>query len=75
MKAYWGAEVSRPGSFTPMERAWGWYPLDRGMGWFHSWSGHGGEEKNSQPLSGLQPPIIQTAAQRYTNELSWLLYF
>jgi len=25
-------------------------------------SGRGGEEKNSQPLSGLEPPIIQPAA-------------
>jgi hypothetical protein len=26
--------------------------------------GHGGEEKNSQPFSGLEPPIIQPVAQR-----------
>jgi len=28
--------------------------------------GRGGEEKNSQPLPGLELPIIQPAAQRYT---------
>jgi hypothetical protein len=30
----------------------------------------GGEEKNSQPLSGLEPPIIKPVAQRYTTEIS-----
>jgi hypothetical protein len=29
--------------------------------------------KNSQPLPGLEPPIIQPIAQRYTTELSRLL--
>jgi hypothetical protein len=33
-------------------------------------SGYGGEEKNSQPLPGLEPPIIQPVPQRYTTELS-----
>jgi hypothetical protein len=33
-------------------------------------SGYGGKEKNSQPLSGLEPPIIQPAEQRCTAELS-----
>jgi hypothetical protein len=42
------------------------YPFDR----LQSWSGRGGEEKNSQPLPGLEPPIIQPVAQRYTTELS-----
>jgi hypothetical protein len=32
-------------------------------------SGHGGEKKNSQPLPGLENPIIQ----HYTTELSQLL--
>jgi hypothetical protein len=31
-----------------------------------------GEEKNSQPLPGLELPIIQSVAQRYTTELSRL---
>jgi hypothetical protein len=66
MKAYWGMELhafltsgldggewsaSRPGRFTPGERA----PLTHWMG---GWvgprgSGRGGEEKNSRPLPGL----------------------
>jgi hypothetical protein len=29
---------------------------------------HGGEEKNSLPLPGLEPPIIQLVAQRYITE-------
>jgi hypothetical protein len=37
-----------------------WYPLDRRLG---GWSAHGGEEKNSQPLPWLEPPIIQPVAQ------------
>jgi hypothetical protein len=31
-----------------------------------------GEEKNSQPFPGLEPPINQLVAQRYTTELSRL---
>jgi len=33
---------------------------------FQNRSGRGGEEKNSKPLPGLEPPIIQ----RHTTELS-----
>jgi hypothetical protein len=47
-----------------------WYPLDRRLGEPQSRSGHGGEDKNSQPLPGLEPPIIQPVALRYTTELS-----
>jgi hypothetical protein len=50
-----------------------WYPLDRRLGGLQSQSGRGGEEKNSQLLPGLEPPIIQLVAQRYTIELSQLL--
>jgi hypothetical protein len=46
-----------------------WYPLDRGLGGPQSPSGRGGEERNRQPLPGLEPPIIQPAVQRYTTEL------
>jgi hypothetical protein len=46
--------------------------LDRRLGGPQSWSERGGEEKNSQPLSELEPPIIQPVAQSYTSELSWL---
>jgi hypothetical protein len=48
------------------------YPLGRRMGGPQNRCGHGGEEKNSQPLPGLEPPIIQPAAQHYTTELSRL---
>jgi hypothetical protein len=30
------------------------------------------KRKNSQPLQGLEPPIMQPVAHRYTTELSWL---
>jgi hypothetical protein len=43
------------------------------MGGLQSQSGSGGDEKNSQPLPGLEPPIIQPVAQRYTAELSRFL--
>jgi hypothetical protein len=47
--------------------------LDRRLGGPHSQYRHGGEEKNSQPLPGLEPPIIQPVVQRYTTELSRLI--
>jgi hypothetical protein len=50
------------------------YPLDRRLGGPQSRSGRGGEEKNSQPLAGLEHPIIKPLAQRYTTELSRLSY-
>jgi hypothetical protein len=50
-----------------------WYPWGRRLGGPHGRSGHGGEGKNSQPLPGLEPPIIKPVAQRYTTEISWLL--
>jgi hypothetical protein len=34
-----------------------WYPLDRRLCGFQIRSGRGGEEKNSQPLPGIEPPI------------------
>jgi hypothetical protein len=46
-----------------------WYPLYRRLGGTQSRSGSGGEEKNSQPLPGLEPPIIQPVDQGYTTEL------
>jgi hypothetical protein len=36
--------------------------------------GRGGEEKNSQPFSGIEPPIIQAVAKCYTTELSRLQF-
>jgi hypothetical protein len=51
-----------------------WYPLDKRLGGLQSRSGRGGEEKNSQPLPGIEPPIIQPVAQRYATELSRLSF-
>jgi hypothetical protein len=50
-----------------------WYPLDRRLCGPQSRSGRGGEEENSQPLPGLEPPIIQPVALPYTTELSRIL--
>jgi hypothetical protein len=85
MKAYWesGSIASRildlgtrwrwVVSFTPRplyhQGKSPWYPLDRRLGGPQSRSGRGDEEKNSQPLSRLELPIIHPVAQRYTNEL------
>jgi hypothetical protein len=85
MKAYWREEVqlhafltsalyggewlvSRPGRFTPFERVPGTHWIGRLVG-PQSRSGRGGEEKNSHPLPGLEPPNIQPVAQRCTTEL------
>jgi hypothetical protein len=43
-------------------------PIGEEAGWAQSRSGRG-DKKNSQPLPGLDPPIIQPVAQRYTVEL------
>jgi hypothetical protein len=48
--------------------------MDRRLRGLQGQSGQGGEEKNFQPLPGLEPPIIQPVAQRYTTELSRLLF-
>jgi hypothetical protein len=50
-----------------------WNTLDRRLGGSQIRSGHGGEEKNFQPLLGIEPPIIQLIAQCYITELSWVL--
>jgi hypothetical protein len=47
--------------------------LHRRLGEPQTRSGHGGEEKNTHSLPGLEPPIIHPVAQRYTAELCWLL--
>jgi hypothetical protein len=66
----WSA--SRLGSFIPRERS-------PGIHWIEGWVGPRtgldtvvGQEKNSQPLPGLELPIIQPLAQSYTTELYWL---
>jgi hypothetical protein len=48
--------------------------LDRRLHGPQSRSGGGGEEKNSQPLPGLELPINQPIAQRYTAEVSQLYH-
>jgi hypothetical protein len=50
-----------------------WYLLDRLGGGVQSQYGRGVEEENSQPSPGLELPIIQPVAQRYTTQLSRLL--
>jgi hypothetical protein len=78
MKAYWGSRGIAPCildlgtrwrcviSFMPQllyyQGKSPWYPMDRRLGKPQNWSGHSGEEKNSQPLLGLEPPIIQPVA-------------
>jgi hypothetical protein len=47
-----------------------WYPLDRSTVGPQSQSGHGGEEKNSQPLPELKPLIIQPITQYYPGSSS-----
>jgi hypothetical protein len=61
--------TSRP--LNPQEKS-PCHPLDRTLGGYQSRSDSSGEEKNSQLLPGLEPPIIQPVAQRYTTELSQL---
>jgi hypothetical protein len=59
-------------SFTPrpfhLQGKNAWYPLDRMLGGTQSRSGRGGEDKNSQPLPGLEHSIIQPVAKHYTTE-------
>jgi hypothetical protein len=65
-----GTRWKRVASFTlrPLypQRKSPWYPLDRRL---QSRYGHGGEQKNSQPLPGLEHPIIQPVAQSYTENV------
>jgi hypothetical protein len=46
-----------------------WCPIGRRLGRPQSRFGYGGEEKNSQPLPGLEPSIIQPVAQLYTTDV------
>jgi hypothetical protein len=65
--------TSRPGRFIPRKSALGTH-------WIGGWVGPRAgldavvKRKNSQPLSGLEHLIIQPVAQRYTAELSRLLW-
>jgi hypothetical protein len=60
-------ELHTPAALPPGKSPW--YPLERRLGGLQSQSGRGGEEKNFQYLPGLEPPVIQSVAQRYTTEL------
>jgi hypothetical protein len=44
------------------------YSFNKESGWAPEPSGGSGEEKNSQPLPGLEHSIIQHVAQSYTTE-------
>jgi hypothetical protein len=85
MKAYWGSGgiapcfldlggeclVSRPGHFTPRERA-------PGTHWIGDWLGRRAgldavmKIKIPSFCKGLEPPIIQPVTERYTAELTRL---
>jgi hypothetical protein len=45
------------------------YPLDRRLGGPQNQSKRGGEERNSEYLPALEPPISQSVAQSYTTNL------
>jgi hypothetical protein len=78
MKAYWGSGCIAPRilnldsrwrrvvSFTPRtlypQGKSPWCPLGRRLGGSKSRSRRGGEERNFQPLAGLELPIIQPVA-------------
>jgi hypothetical protein len=64
-------QLHAPVALLPVKSPW--YPLDRRLGGPQNRSGCSGEDKNSQPFPGLQLPIIQLVAQRYTIKLLWLL--
>jgi hypothetical protein len=87
MKAYWGSRgiaprildlgtrwkrvVGTPRLLYPQGKS-PWHSLVRRMSGSQSRSGRCGEEKNSQPLLGLEPPIIQPVALRCSTDISWL---
>jgi hypothetical protein len=50
-----------------------WYPLDTRLGGTKSRSGRGGEEKNSQPPSGIELQNTDRPARSLPTELSRLL--
>jgi hypothetical protein len=82
MKAYWrsggtalrildfGTRWRRVVSFMPrplypqVKRPW--YELNKRLSGPQSRSGRGDEEKTSKSLPGIQTPVIQPVAQRYT---------
>jgi hypothetical protein len=69
----WSGQLHAPAALPPGKNPLN--PLDRRLGGLQSRSGHSGAEKNSEPLSGFKPSIIQPVVQSYTTELSRLLLF
>jgi hypothetical protein len=66
-------QFSRPGRFTPRERA-PWYPLDRRLGGFQSRSGRSGLEKipstrresePDRPARGMGKPLCVTVENNH----------
>jgi hypothetical protein len=82
MKAYWESGGIAPRIILPRhyievtgqlhapaalpKRKSPWYQLDRRLGGPQNRFGCGGEQKNFQPLPGLETPISQPVAQCYT---------
>jgi hypothetical protein len=60
-------QLHAPAALHPGKSSW--YPFDKRLAGLQNWSGRGGDEKNSEPLAELEPPIIQSVAQPYTTEL------
>jgi hypothetical protein len=89
MKAYWGLELQLHSFFDLCTRSgwvvsyrpWSLYSqgkspsyqFDRRLSGPQNRSGRGSGDKTFQSLSGLEPPIIQPVAQRYSTELSRLV--
>jgi hypothetical protein len=60
-------QLHTTGGFTPREKS-PCYPMVSRMGEPQSRCGHGGEERNSQPVPELEPSTTQHVAQGYNNE-------
>jgi hypothetical protein len=58
-------QLHTPGALPPWRRV----PGNRRLGGHQSRSGRGGEEKNSQPLQGLEDPIIQNENEKLVVKL------
>jgi hypothetical protein len=65
----WEWSASRPGHFTLREKD----PDTHRLGGPQSQTGRGGEEKNTQPVQGVESPIIQSVVQCCTAEISRLI--
>jgi len=61
-------QLHAPAALPPGKRPW--YPLDRRLGGPQIQSGHGGEEKNSHLLPGLEAPCLKSIKKLILNEVS-----